>query len=99
MTKRELEKRVKDLQAEVDFLRTLITFKKDQVQEPVMIPATWPYRPTYIDSNMCTDGQFHDYPNPWLGTQPPACRKCGKQSFPNVTITSGTSTKFEGTIF
>ncbi len=32
-------------------------------------------------------GCEHQYPNPWFGTVPPACIKCGQQAFPNFIVT------------
>lgn len=37
----------------------------------------------YILTNICE----HEYPNPWFGTIPPSCKKCGQISLP-YTITS-----------
>lgn len=28
----------------------------------------------------CPMGGWHDYPNPWNGTVPPFCKKCGQQA-------------------
>lgn len=36
--------------------------------------------PLLQDPNACIDQFGHDYPNPWFGTIPPMCRKCGKQA-------------------
>lgn len=37
----------------------------------------------------------HEYPNPWYGTVPPNCIKCGQMKYP-LTVTYTTSTKEEG---
>lgn len=31
-------------------------------------------------SDVCIDGNLHNYPSAWFGTVPPNCQKCGKQA-------------------
>ena len=38
----------------------------------------------------------HEYPNPWFGTVPPSCKKCGQtaiQLFPTYTTSTGGTPK------
>ena len=35
------------------------------------------------DPNLCNDGGYHEYPNPWHSIIPPHCKKCGKQGEAN----------------
>lgn len=41
----------------------------------ITIPSVWPIQ--------CT----HDYPSPWNGTMPPACKKCGQAAGQYYTVT------------
>jgi hypothetical protein len=50
----------------------------------INLPSCWPADP-------CTDGLHHEYPFPWHSTTPAPCKKCGKQSTPNFTVTSTVS--------
>lgn len=53
-----------------------------QPQYPgISIPSVWTVDP-------CTDGQYHEYDNPWYSTQPQPCKKCGKATQPHFTVTS-----------
>jgi hypothetical protein len=58
-SKKELEEKVKLLEARIRDLETIIQLK---------------------DIQFSGTGCFHDYPTPWFGTVPPACKKCGQQA-------------------
>ena len=47
---------------------------------------------TTSTQDLCSDGKYHQYPNPWFSTMPPDCLKCGKtSSFPFVTYTTASN--------
>lgn len=49
--------------------------------------------PYIQDMDKCVDGDEHTYPNPWFGTVPPSCTRCGKQGTTyTVTCSDSSST-------
>jgi len=77
------------LKMQVEALEKLVRLKQETITElerqlslrplfqplpQISIPSVW---------QVCQ----HEYPNPWGGTTPPPCKKCG-QSAPNYTITT-----------
>lgn len=83
----ELEDTIKLLERHIGRLEKLLDEKPTvKVNTPPML-GTWQFRG--FPMVRCHDGC--DYPNPWGGTVPPSCRKCGQpEPFPGqrVTITS-----------
>lgn len=71
-----LKEKIELLQKIVDTQAQLIQEMRKSVPLPyVSIPSVW--------SVPC----HHEYPFPWFGTVPPACKKCGQVSQPGYTIT------------
>lgn len=80
MTEKEMLLKIIDLQNEIISLMKKVTDKIPSFTEVNFTPST-------IDS--CSDGKYHQYPNPWFSTVPPDCMKCGKASlFPFVSFTT-----------
>lgn len=76
-TKKELEKRILELEKQVknyDFMIELIQRQLDNQQQFPVFP------PISIGDGECIDVNGHDYPNPWHSITAPHCRKCGKQA-------------------
>jgi hypothetical protein len=78
------------LKEQVDILKKLVETQELLIQEMrkntpyVSIPSVWTVDPCQ-----------HEYPNPWMGTVPPSCRKCGKQAeMTTFTSTSSGSLRF-----
>ena len=70
----------------VEAQETLIAELRKQIPtQTVSIPSIWPLHPQYAPpwQQSCQ----HEYPNPWMATVPPTCKKCGI-SAPSYTITS-----------
>lgn len=84
-TKKELEKRILELEKQVknyDFMIELIQRQLDNQQ---------PLYPNYPTITIGQDVCEHDYPNPWHSVEPPHCKKCGEQA-PKFEITFGNTT-------
>lgn len=78
---------IEALKEQIELLKKMIDVQAQLIQEmrkttplpSVSIPSVW-------IGNPCQ----HEYPFPWFGTVPPACKKCG-QTGQTYTITSTTS--------
>lgn len=74
---------VETLKEQVELLKKMIDVQAQLIQEMrktvplpmVSIPSVW-------TPNPCQ----HEYPNPWFGTVPPPCKKCGLVA-PSYTVT------------
>ena len=64
----------------IELQQQIIDMKQLSIHPPVMNPFI------YQAPNLCSDNGFHSYPNPWNGTIPPNCQKCGK-AHPSVPYT------------
>lgn len=71
---KQLEQQVQNLQQLVEQQNKTIELILSVKQSVVTIPQI--QTPPYIAP--CQWGQ-HDYPSPWFGIFPPACRRCGHQ--------------------
>lgn len=76
------EERLQRLSNELEGTRIMRNFPQ---MPNINIPSLW-VSPT--PDWQCADGQPHDYPNPWGGTTPPSCSKCGRQPTNGSLITS-----------
>lgn len=81
MTKKELEKKVVELEAQIVVLKELLTQKLPQ---QINIPSVW-----------TTPECQHEWPNGWGGTTPPCCMKCGKQNPYHFTITTNSAKVYD----
>ena len=81
-----LEKLLQLKQAIVEELEAKVCrLEIERINSPlpqVNIPSCWPADPCPVD------GLYHEYPFPWHSITPAPCKKCGKQSAPNFTVTS-----------
>lgn len=85
MTKKELEKRIAELELLVEQKDFLIQNLQSQLNQ---YPITVPFQEL---SDRCSDGGEHDYPNPWHSISPAFCKKCGKQAEQHpITYSNGT---------
>jgi hypothetical protein len=84
MKKKELLEMIRQLEKRVDELERKNTNTQFIPPMPqVFIPSVWEIDPC-----------VHEYPNPWMATIPPSCKKCGKQA-PTWTVTCSTSNNLE----
>ncbi len=74
----ELLDRINKMELEIEFLKGELNQQRYYPPIPV------------INSNLCTDGNDHQYPSPWHSILPPHCKKCGKQA-PDYKITYDTN--------
>lgn len=81
MTKKKLNKEVK-------FLRKLV---QDQSEQIILLMKQLPnYTQTITIPSVFTSPCQHEYPNPWMATVPPNCKKCGQQAdIYSVTYATG----------
>lgn len=90
MKKKELEKKVKELELLVREQKDEIATLKLELENQKYVPhypfpndKNDPLAPPFIVKDGvddgCIDGEGHDYPLVWHGIIPPACKKCGKQ--------------------
>ena len=66
---------------DLENLMKLLTDKKLRNDRPLIIPNLGGF-----GAHVC------QYPNPWLGTVPPACAICGKHNVPNPLWTTTSTT-------
>lgn len=76
----ELEKQIKDQK---------IIFDPKDFHKSGSVPLFQPYNFKPYPQNICLYGCI--YPNPWLGTFPPACKVCGRTRMSDITCTSSIS--------
>lgn len=69
----ELEGTEQEIATVVQALLLQVTVGPIAVGGPLTIPST---PAPYVNPVWCA----HEYPNPWMGTQPPSCIKCGQPS-------------------
>jgi hypothetical protein len=86
MTKKDLKKRIIELEDLVNHQKRLIDVLYIQLDEK--LPFTYP--PIPVQQGDCPAGGWHEYPNPWHSITAPFCIKCG-QSAPNMGPTYTTS--------
>jgi len=89
MTKKDLEKRIKELEQLVEYQNKLI----EVYQSFAPYGLTLPEKP----EGDCPMGGWHEYPTVWHGTVPPPCKKCG-QPAPSFNPTWTAGADFSGEI-
>lgn len=84
MKKKNLLKKIKELEATVNELQMRISFLESRpvYQPPISLPSVWTTEP------LCSKGGSCQYPLVWHGTTPPPCMKCGMYSGQPYTITT-----------
>jgi hypothetical protein len=90
MKKKELLQLIQDLQKRVTQLEKSLS-ETHQVSDQLrpVGPGIFPEPTIFIPSVWEYDPCVHEYPNPWMATIPPSCKKCGKQA-PTWTVTCST---------
>jgi hypothetical protein len=86
-TKKDLEKRIEELESLVEQQKNLIDILLTQRNNnTTLIPNN--------TEDLCIDGKGHDYPSPWHSVTAPNCRKCGKigeMMFPTFMTSNDTN--------
>ena len=73
-TKKELQKRILELEKLVDDKDYIINFMQLQLDNLRQFPTI------QMGEDKCIDGNGHSYPDVWHSIIPPHCKKCGKQA-------------------
>ena len=91
MKKKELEKRVKELESLVSEQKYIIELLKQEINNNQYIPKYPQPLDDYLKPPFIVECE-HDYPLVWHGTVPPRCGKCGKEApMLHFTYDSGTT--------
>lgn len=69
--KNKLLKRIEELENLVEQQKQLIDILNWEIQQNN-------FKRIPVLEGDCPSGGWHDYPNPWHGTTPPFCKKCGQ---------------------
>lgn len=72
MTEKEMLLKIIDLQNEIILLMKKVSEKIPSLKDIDVEPS--------VSQDTCLEGKYHQYPNPWFGTIPSSCLKCGKPS-------------------